>query len=261
MDDKLLAAIEIVSGEELQTQGAKPKEYIFGRAVSQNEKEGIGSKVFSSVGGATGSKSFSSRKWMHRSIGFQFYFAVLAQFGLICIFCLLPPHYLSTALIAAEDLAAQQPAGPIDAIAIANNIAYYADGLDIYYGFVWKWEDGQGDLIERIYSAAETENEMLAPEDAERSEPYSPPRMVSVVRIDVYCVPWPALARNAHFKCPLYCQLRGFLGGSKYPLLEQMTTSHSRYLVSDAERKCVAEVTRPSSVFIIAFLSAIILDR
>jgi len=148
MDDKLLAAIKIVSGEELQTQGAKPKEYIFGRAVSQNEKEGIGSKVFSSVGGATGSKSFSS------------------------------------ALIAAEDLAAQQPAGPIDDIAIANNIAYYADGLDIYYGFVWKWEDGQGDLIERIYSAAETENEDLN-ESTERSEPYSPPRMGLLGRLKI----------------------------------------------------------------------------
>ena len=72
---------------------------------------------------------------LHRSIGFQFIlllFAVLVQVGLINIFCFLPPHYLTTALIVAEDLAAQQPSGPIDATAIANNIAYYDDGLGKY---------------------------------------------------------------------------------------------------------------------------------
>ena len=93
----------------------------------------------------------------------------------------------SSALIAAEELAwtsvtaEHQNETSLDTIAMANNIAYYADGLDVYYGYMWKWEDGGGDLIERIYSAAETEDETLsqkANDETERSEPYSPPRKV-----------------------------------------------------------------------------------
>lgn len=68
---------------------------------------------------------------------------------------------------------------------MANNITYYADGLDVYQGFIWKWEDGQGDLIERVYSAAETEDQLMVIEDpakdtTDRSEPYSPPRKVNI---------------------------------------------------------------------------------
>ena len=108
---------------------------------------------------------------------------------------MLPPHCFKFAVLsAAEDIAAQQPAEPIDTIALANNIAYYADGRDVYYGFFWKWADGQGDSIERACSAAETGNGksleeetfpegggMTADESTERSEPCSPPRTVSAV--------------------------------------------------------------------------------
>jgi len=156
MDEKLGAAIESVSGDSLQPEGARPKEYIFGRAISRKEKEvGVGSKVFSNAKGVAGVTTFPN------------------------------------ALSAAEDLVAQQPTGPVDTVAIANHIAYYADGLDVYHGFFWKWGDGNGDSIERIYSAAETENDMLSKESVtvtettERSEPYSPPRTGLLARLKI----------------------------------------------------------------------------
>jgi len=151
MDDNLLSAIKIVSGGEMRTEGATPKEYIFERPISRSQKEGMGSKVFYNGEGTSGSNVFSSP------------------------------------LDAAEKIAAEQPGGAIDTVAIANNIAYYADELDVYYGYVWKWEDGKGDLIERIYTAAATEDQLLAPEErddpTERSEPYSPPRKGLLGRI------------------------------------------------------------------------------
>mmetsp|Transcript_41622 Transcript_41622/g.88689 ORF Transcript_41622/g.88689 Transcript_41622/m.88689 type:complete len:1018 (+) Transcript_41622:150-3203(+) len=163
MDEKLLAAIKVVSGEEMRIEGAKPKEYIFDRAISRNEKDGPGSKTFSSGEGAP-SKTFASP------------------------------------LIAAEELVVEQPTLPIDTIAVANNIAYYADGLDIYYGYIWKWEDGRGDSIERVYSAAATEDQMLTPEEMTdstgRSEPYSPPRKGFLGRIKL---PAPAKDDNEPF--------------------------------------------------------------
>ncbi len=92
-----------------------------------------------------------------------------------------------SAFIAAEELASEQPSGVYDTIAMANNISFYADGfvssLDVYYGFIWKWENGQ-DLIEQIYSAAAETEEQRSPLEevvddlAERSGPCSPPRKV-----------------------------------------------------------------------------------
>ncbi|KAL7541515.1 hypothetical protein ACHAXR_012564 [Thalassiosira sp. AJA248-18] len=179
MDDKLLAALKSVSGGAVQTnEGVKPKEYIFDRAIARHMKEGPGSNVFSSgeEAAGTGSKVF-----------------------------------YSSALIAAEELAAQQQpsaaAEPINTIDVANNIAYYADGLDVYYGFVWKWEDGNGDLIERIYSAAETEDQLQLEENEKeeaandlkrRSGPYSPPRKGFLGRLKIPTVTVDDLGR-LHF--------------------------------------------------------------
>ena len=159
MDEKMLVAIRGIPEEELCVNGAKPREYIFNRAVARNEKEGgVGSKIFSSVEG--------------RPVGGG-------------------PNIFSSTYLAAEELvwanvtAQNQNGYAQDTIAVANNIAYYADGLDVYYGYTWKWEDGWGDTIERIYSAAATVDEMLVPEDddendeTQHSEPYSPPRKVS----------------------------------------------------------------------------------
>lgn len=89
------------------------------------------------------------------------------------------------ALAAVEDLVLNHLHTELDSIDMANNITYYADGLDVYQGFIWKWEDGQGDLIERVYSAAETEDQLMVIEDpakdtTDRSEPYSPPRKVNI---------------------------------------------------------------------------------
>lgn len=97
----------------------------------------------------------------------------------------------TTALMAAEalilEMTVQHPGEPLDAFDVANNIGYYSDGLDMYLGCSWKWSDGEGDLIERIYSADPTVDPMmvagaaaaaLANDAAERSEPYSPPRKV-----------------------------------------------------------------------------------
>ncbi|KAL9180826.1 hypothetical protein ACHAXT_011279 [Thalassiosira profunda] len=132
LDKKLLAALKKVPLDEPPKRGALPKEYVFDRAVAGREKNGSAAKLFATP---------STRVF-------------------------------SSALIAAEALAAEQPAGPVDIVATANNVGYYADGLDVYHGFVWRWADGQGDFIERIYSAAETEDQMPVPEGgAGRSEP------------------------------------------------------------------------------------------
>mmetsp|Transcript_2329 Transcript_2329/g.5088 ORF Transcript_2329/g.5088 Transcript_2329/m.5088 type:complete len:1009 (-) Transcript_2329:214-3240(-) len=180
MDGNLISAIKFVSVEDMRTVCASPKEYIFERPISRSQKEGMGSKVFCSDEGTSGSNQFSSP------------------------------------LDAAENIAAEQPGVAIDTVAIANNIAYYADGLDVYYGYVWKWEDGKGDLIERIYTAAATEDQMLAPgerdDPTERSEPYSPPRKGLLGRIKL---PTAGVDDNEPFsifgfKCGAPCGNRGY---------------------------------------------------
>lgn len=163
LNDQLVSAIQSVSVKEWHNKkGDKPKEYIFDRSIARHEKkDGPGSKVFS-FGQEAMTPSMKS---------------------------------FPSALEAAEEFALQQPMGgdPTDDIAMANNIAYYADGLDVYCGFVWKWEDGNGDTIERIYSAEETVDQMIAEEvvndSTERSEPYSPPRKGLLGRLKLPTVP------------------------------------------------------------------------
>ena len=92
------------------------------------------------------------------------------------------------ALMAAEDLAInaskQKRKTPIDSIALANTITYYADEGDIFYGYIWKWEDGRSNLPVDIFSSAEKNDirtslpVVVANDTMERSEPYSPPRKV-----------------------------------------------------------------------------------
>lgn len=87
----------------------------------------------------------------------------------------------SSALEAAEELALNIPSAQcpseLDVISLASDIAYYADGVDMFYGHTWEWNDGRGDLIERIYSAAETEAHVV--NGAESSVHYSLPRKMS----------------------------------------------------------------------------------
>jgi hypothetical protein len=89
----------------------------------------------------------------------------------------------SSAYTAAEELAPSisgQHPNELDTIALANDIAYHAEGVGVCYGYTWKWGDGRGDISERIYSAADTEAR-AAVNDAERSVPYSPPISMSHV--------------------------------------------------------------------------------
>lgn len=136
----------MIKTQDGDEKGTKPQEHIFNRSIARHEKDGCNSKVYSNV------------------------------------------------LAAAEDLAIsialstqeQYPQEPLDTVAVANNITYYADGEDLYYNYSWTWGDGHGDTIERIYSAAETENQMLLqPEQGEANDakdqsdqPYTPPRKV-----------------------------------------------------------------------------------
>ena len=89
----------------------------------------------------------------------------------------------SSAMAAAEDLASKsigQAAalkGPttsevvIDIYALAGDVAYYAEGVDVFRGFRWQWHDGGGDTIERIlYSAAETEAAAAATQQQQQQQ-------------------------------------------------------------------------------------------
>ena len=143
--------LSMIKTQDGEEKGAKPQEHIFNRSIARHEKDGGNSKVYSNV------------------------------------------------LAAAEDLAIsialstqeQYPQEPLDTVAVANNITYYADGEDLYYNYSWTWGDGHGDTIERIYSAAETEDQMLlqpepqevANDTKDQSEPYTPPRKVCLKHI------------------------------------------------------------------------------
>ena len=167
-DDKLLAALKTIKGEEWRKKGNKPKKNIFDRPIARQHAN-ADAKAFSS--GVAGPHP-ALLSWLP---------------------CEGPDaETYPSALIAAEELAAEQPEGTVhDTIAMANDIAFYADGfvssLDVYYGFIWKWETGE-DLFEQIYTAAaETEEQRSPPEEvaddvAERSRPYSPPRKVCCIR-------------------------------------------------------------------------------
>ena len=48
--------------------------------------------------------------------------------------------------------------GLFDVFDMANNIAYYAEGSDVYAGYIWKWADGNGDTIDRSYSREESDD-------------------------------------------------------------------------------------------------------
>lgn len=78
----------------------------------------------------------------------------------------------SSALAAAEDLVLRIGSGrrtyddELDIYALAGDVAYYADGADVFLGHTWRWDDGRGDLIERMYSAAETEARVVVSNDA-----------------------------------------------------------------------------------------------
>ena len=151
LDEKVLKVLSMIkTQQDGEENGAKPQEHIFNRSIARHEKDGGNSKVYSNV------------------------------------------------LAAAEDLAIsialstqeQYPQQPLDTVAVANNITYYADGEDLYYNYSWTWGDGHGDTIERIYSAAETEDQMLQPEPRgvandtkDQSEPYTPPRKVCLNHI------------------------------------------------------------------------------
>lgn len=96
-----------------------------------------------------------------------------------------------SALLAAEELLAGNPSkhksnNPIamDSIALANTITYYADEGEIFYDYIWKWEDDRGSLPVEVFSTAERlgasppPGEVVANDTMERSEPYSPPTKV-----------------------------------------------------------------------------------
>ncbi len=125
-DDRSLAALwNVVVGDDIcSRKGAKPTRDIFDRAITRSKK-GV-------VGGGSG--------------------------GDVDVY--------SSALAAAEDLALRSigkatqegPSSEVtDVFALAGDIAYYAEGVDVFRGHIWRWHDGGGDAIERIYSAAETE--------------------------------------------------------------------------------------------------------
>jgi hypothetical protein len=127
-DDGSLAAIwNVVSRDDIYSwKGAKPTREIFDRAISRSKKGVVGK----GSGGECDVDVFSS------------------------------------ALAAAEDLASRSigqaaqksPTNEvIDIFALAGDVAYYAEGVDVFRGHIWRWHDGGGDSIERIYSAAETE--------------------------------------------------------------------------------------------------------
>ena len=63
--------------------------------------------------------------------------------------------YLVQAYAAAEETMWSQT-GHFDVFDMANNIAYYAEGSDVYAGYIWKWADGNGDTIDRVYSGEES---------------------------------------------------------------------------------------------------------
>mmetsp|Transcript_15672 Transcript_15672/g.35149 ORF Transcript_15672/g.35149 Transcript_15672/m.35149 type:complete len:108 (+) Transcript_15672:1775-2098(+) len=48
--------------------------------------------------------------------------------------------------------------GLFDVFDMANNIAYYAEGSDVYAGYIWKWADGNGDTIDRVYTGEESDD-------------------------------------------------------------------------------------------------------
>ena len=145
-DDRSLAAIRKVPGDDMRRKGAIPTQYIFDRAVCRRTMSAGGSRAPSHGKSGGDTRIFTS------------------------------------AYTAAEELVSSisgQYPNELDTIALANDIAYYAEGVDVYYSYTWKWGDGRGDLIERIYSAAEIE--ARAVNDAERSVPYSPPISMSYV--------------------------------------------------------------------------------
>lgn len=239
LDEKLLAILKTIANEE-EMKGEMPKEYIFNRAVTRNAKEGTGvaGAVFSS-----GKFYLSLRKISQVSILFGSYVPGYVFYHVCC--CI--------ALVASEKLIMNDQSSsttePIDAVSIANNIGYYADGLDVYQGFTWRWEDGKGDLIERVYSAAETEDQLMVEakegDSMERSEPYSPLRKVSInlmrflfssFWLDHFIVSHSPLQHLSHIILILACllpYLRVFLVGyrSNFPsLLWRMRMNHCRSL-------------------------------
>jgi len=121
MDSKVFSVINML--HDIERKGEKPEEHIFTRSIVRKEKEGGESKVYSNV--------------------------------------LAAAEELALSITSKQQDDENSPISqePLDIIAVANNITYYADGLDVYYGYTFKWGDGRGDLIERIYSAAETEDQ------------------------------------------------------------------------------------------------------
>ena len=49
--------------------------------------------------------------------------------------------------------------GLFDVFDMANNIAQVFKGPDVYAGYIWKWADGNGDTIDRVYSGEESEDQ------------------------------------------------------------------------------------------------------
>jgi len=48
--------------------------------------------------------------------------------------------------------------GLFDVFHMANKIAQYFKGSDVYAGYIWKWADGNGDTIDRLYSGEESDD-------------------------------------------------------------------------------------------------------
>ncbi len=146
-NDRSLAAIRKVPGDDMRRKGAMPVQCIFDRAVCQRKKSAGGPWALSHGESGGDNRIFSS------------------------------------AYTAAEELAPSisgQHPNELDTIALANDIAYNAEGVDVFYSYTWKWGDGRGDIFDHIYSAADTEAR-AAVNNVERSVPYSPPISMSHV--------------------------------------------------------------------------------
>lgn len=132
LDSKVFSVINML--HDIERKGEKPEEHIFTRSIVRKEKDGGNSKVYSNVLAAAEELALSITSKQQ------------------------------------DDKSSPISQEPLDIIAVANNITYYADGLDVYYGYTFKWGDGRGDLIERIYSAAETEDQEGFPVVVEKVE-------------------------------------------------------------------------------------------